>query len=704
VLELATSTVSSAAAQVYNTSSETFQAVGSLNTARESAATVVLPNNMVLVAGGGNCVPSAYGGEATGAFLCTALSSAELYNEATQTFTFAGTAFGTNPSGGMTIARSGPSATLIEGSGTSLDGQVLIMGGSTGISFLYASSPPGAPGEAALNTGELYNPATDTFTALPSAVPGCPAGESSASTPACTDALPSVCALPTVQTPITSISESGTTVTVTTAANPPGLTVNSSVVIAGVVNPTTGIAISGYNNVFTVATIPTANTFTFTDATSGLVSATSGYASAGNILSASETGTTVTVNTTANPSGLLVGSPVTVSAVKIGTSFATNGYNGEYVVTGIPSSTSFTYTPTGPASPITSTSESGTTVTVTSAANPTGLTVGNQVIIAGVSVAGYNGTFTVLTINGTAHTFTYTATSGLAAGTGGTATAVTESLAAASGGGASTANTFECGMVDQGAALIPGGSGDVLLAGGDFITFLGESSNYSFIFDPSTETFSKTTGNLATPRELASLLAIPSEGTVVSFGGVEANSAVCPANSGEIVATTLTSAEVYDPATQMWGTTANSMFAKRAVTATPINAGTLAGDVILPGGVDVEAGTFPSTCVGLTSLVQNAQSKTDLYEPGTGSGGTFVASTGALNQAREGASQGVIGAGTNETLILLGGGACTNGSLESAPIGTSEASTLCGAASAETDFSELYNQSTQMFTVGSQSA
>ena len=87
----------------------------------------------------------------------------------------------------------------------------------------------------------------------------------------------------------------------------------------------------------------------------------------------------------------------------------------------------------------------------------------------------------------------------------------------------------------------------------------------------------------------------------------------------------------------------------------------MAGDVILPGGVDVEAGTFPSTCVGLTSLVQNAQSETDLYEPGTGSGGTFVASTGALNQAREGASQGVIGAGTNETLIMLGGGACTNG-------------------------------------------
>ena len=65
---------------------------------------------------------------------------------ATQTFTFAGTAFGTNPSGGMTIARSGPSATLIEGSGTSLDGQVLIMGGSTGISFTVCQLTAGSAG------------------------------------------------------------------------------------------------------------------------------------------------------------------------------------------------------------------------------------------------------------------------------------------------------------------------------------------------------------------------------------------------------------------------------------------------------------------------------------------------------------------------------------------------------------------------------
>src|SRR5262249_19080955 len=65
--------------------------------------------------------------------------------------------------------------------------------------------------------------------------------------------------------------------------------------------------------------------------------------------------------------------------------------------------------------------ESGTTVTVTTSTAPT-LVVGNQVQIAGASVGGYNGTFTVTGVSG--NTFTYTAaTSGLASATGGTATA-----------------------------------------------------------------------------------------------------------------------------------------------------------------------------------------------------------------------------------------------------------------------------------------
>src|SRR5208283_5225107 len=145
----------------------------------------------------------------------------------------------------------------------------------------------------------------------------------------------------------------------------------------------------------------------------------------------------------------------------------------------------------GTASPITSTSESGTTVTVTSAANPTGLIVGDNVTIEDLSVVGYNGTFVVTAIP-TSTTFQYSVTpTGLAAATGGTA----------------ASDTLQCGMVDQGAALIPNSGGKVLLAAGDYIEFLGESSFQAFIFNPATQTFSAT-GSLNIPREDFALVAM----------------------------------------------------------------------------------------------------------------------------------------------------------------------------------------------------
>src|SRR5262249_10949077 len=58
--------------------------------------------------------------------------------------------------------------------------------------------------------------------------------------------------------------------------------------------------------------------------------------------------------------------------------------------------------------------EAGTTVTITTTA-PHGLIAGQQITIAGVGVAGYNGTFTVLATGLTATTFQYTnPTAGLA--------------------------------------------------------------------------------------------------------------------------------------------------------------------------------------------------------------------------------------------------------------------------------------------------
>ena len=68
---------------------------------------------------------------------------------------------------------------------------------------------------------------------------------------------------------------------------------------------------------------------------------------------------------------------------------------------------------------IASATESGTTVTITTV-GAHGFQAGQYVVIAGVGVSGYNGTFSIASASTTG--FTYTATSGLAASSGGTAT------------------------------------------------------------------------------------------------------------------------------------------------------------------------------------------------------------------------------------------------------------------------------------------
>ncbi|MGH9763217.1 MAG: beta strand repeat-containing protein, partial [Blastocatellia bacterium] len=71
--------------------------------------------------------------------------------------------------------------------------------------------------------------------------------------------------------------------------------------------------------------------------------------------------------------------------------------------------------------------ESGSTVTITTTAAH-GFVTGETVVIAGVGVAGYNGTFTIASVP-TTTTFTYTdGTSGLASSGGGTATATLTSM------------------------------------------------------------------------------------------------------------------------------------------------------------------------------------------------------------------------------------------------------------------------------------
>ena len=114
-------------AELYNPATGTWTATGAMITPRTGGTATLLPDGQVLVAGGGSVAGA----------LSTALSSAELYNPATGTWT---------ATGSMATSRVDQSATLLG------NGQVLVAGGLSS-------------NGSVLSSAELYNPATGTWTA-----------------------------------------------------------------------------------------------------------------------------------------------------------------------------------------------------------------------------------------------------------------------------------------------------------------------------------------------------------------------------------------------------------------------------------------------------------------------------------------------------------------------------------------------------------
>ncbi len=117
-----------ASAELYDPATGTWSNTGSMSTGRMSASATLLPNGLVLVAGGRN----AEGGIPSSGFL----SSAELYDPDTQTWTVTGS---------MNGGRADQTATLLS------NGLVLIAGG-------YGSGDINP-----IQSAELYNPATGTW-------------------------------------------------------------------------------------------------------------------------------------------------------------------------------------------------------------------------------------------------------------------------------------------------------------------------------------------------------------------------------------------------------------------------------------------------------------------------------------------------------------------------------------------------------------
>ena len=262
------------------------------------------------------------------------------------------------------------------------------------------------------------------------------------------------------------------------------------------------------------------------------------------------------------------------------------------------------------------------------------------------------------------------------------------------------------GLVDADAALL--NNGNVLVAGGDYIVFLGQSSQQAFLFNPSTATFSQTVPmNVA--RELPGVVKLPN-GDVLLAGGLTGAAAACAATPATPVAfTTNSSAEVYDPTVPSWTLTTGSsatpgaaggMTVKRIAAGSLFTTGTDSGLAIFAGGIDAETtnGSTPNfpTCESTTNIHQTTQTATDLYDPTT----TAFTATGALNQSRGGYGFAILGSSAKfpDDLVVVGG-ECAVGSLASAAIGSAEAGTLCGS-SAQSDYYELFSPSTGLWTVG----
>jgi hypothetical protein len=562
----------------------------------------------------------------------------------------------------------------------------------------------------------------------------------------------------------TGATEVGNTVTITTTALN-GFTAGDPVKIAGV-------GVAGYNGTFTIATIVSTTKFTYTDATAGLAasgggtatinpgpacgaSVASGFqcdalqtselydettstftiagAGSGHLMTTERSGATATLMSNGKVliSGGSAGSgamgtflALTAPPVGCGPSGQQAQNSAEIYdpvadsftattpipgcalgtappacTTGLPANCPITATIPIAASP-TGATEAGNTVTITTTV-PHGFSAGQSVVVAGVTVVGYNGSFTILAAPApTATTFAYTdAVAGLAA----------------SGGGAATSSQGfrQCGVVDSVAALLDDTS--VLVTGGDYLAFLGQSSPQAFIYVPGTATWAQT-APMNVARELPGIVKMPS-GEVLIAGGVTSAAAACigsgtPPGSTPAAFTSNFSAETYDPVAHTWTLTpgssatpgaAGGMSVARVATVERFLVGPDAGLAIAAAGVNARttdgAGTDPfPTCEPVTNIAQTTQSATDLFDETT----DLFTATGALNQDRAAYASAILNSGAHSGNLAVYGGDCGNGTLASWVIGTAAAGTNCagGVGTGLTDYYEFFNPATGLWTVG----
>ncbi|MFM1907731.1 MAG: hypothetical protein RLZZ591_1408 [Pseudomonadota bacterium] len=259
-----------------------------------------------------------------------------------------------------------------------------------------------------------------------------------------------------------SMTKTSTTATVATPAAH-GFSANDSVTIAGA-NPV------GYNGTFTIATVPTNTTFTIS--TSALTENISSTATVTKSAGTTATGTTATGNS------FVAGSTyVTISG-------ADSCYNGTYLVTSVVG-TNFSYTlgsacNQNTATGMTATSGASFSSSVTATLSGHGYVVGNVLTIADGTVAAHNADVTVTA--STADTFTYSnsAVTGIAPGSGYTVRLQSNPVAyaTASGHGLTTGNQVTISGTTT-ATATPANASNAY--NGTFIVTSIDSNSFSYV-------------------------------------------------------------------------------------------------------------------------------------------------------------------------------------------------------------------------------
>lgn len=194
--------------------------------------------------------------------------------------------------------------------------------------------------------------------------------------------------------------------------------------------------------------------------------------------------------------------------------------------------------------------------------------------------------------------------------------------------------------------------GDVLVVGGE--DYYGNTLTTSEIYDPRSGSFSPT-GSLATSREFPAAVRLTNGDVLVAGGYFES----------ETTSALLSSAEIYDPSTGTWSPTAPMDSAGDAVTATLLDD----GDVLvtgfpgsnLPELYDPTSGTWsltgplPTPAAGLavklhdgSVLLTNGPGASLLYDPATNTWST----TGSMGMSHNGGTATVL---RNGDVLVVGG-------------------------------------------------